>query len=565
MTDPSGGMLIARALRKHGVKFVFNGVALDMSPVQNACLDEGMELINVRHEAAAAYMAHGYARATRQTGVCIVHTGPGALNITTPIAAAFYECSPVLAICGHTSQDKVDNGANHEFDAIRVFEQFIKFGRICTDGTRFGDYVNLALRHANVGRPGPVVLEFPTSLMANHHKEASMQFLNDYDPISPPAADPRAVKETAELLRVSSHPVILAGNGVYWSDASADIKELAEFAGIPVVTRSGQAQGCIPEDHPLSFGVLTRGPNSALGKADFILAIGIQFDAATTVPPIAAGVKVVQVDIDLAELGRYVNLKIGICSDAKQALSQIVNEVKYQNIRKNTEWLKEVREDMRKSEQELPGMDELSKSNPISHVRLVKEIKDFLPKDSWFVYDGATIAGAARRIIKAYYPGRIISAYGNLGNMGAGVPFTIGVKIAHPDKPVLLLEGDGSFLFNSRELETAQRHGINFVCVIGNDRAWGAEHYSMANAFGESQAAKMGTLLSGNTRYDKYAESLGCYGELVTDATEIVPALKRCYESGKPSVLDVRIFRRDMYPDNSRVWGYTLRGEPVPR
>ncbi|MDG6905236.1 MAG: thiamine pyrophosphate-binding protein [Nitrososphaerota archaeon] len=553
MTSNTGGRSIGRALKRYGVKYAFNGISVDMSPLLDGLLREGIELINVRHEASAGYMAHGWSRATRGLGVCVGTGAVGPLNMATPIAASYYECSPVLAICGHSPYRQLDKGALHEFDAVRMCESFTKWARLCTDGGRFAEYVHIGVRNAISGRPGPVLLEFPSDLLAKSFAEQTEEMINFSNGISMSSADQSSIKRLSEMVAAAQRPVLLLGNGTYWSGASDAIQQLVEFARIPVVARGGQAQGCLPEDHPLCLGSLVLGrPNAAtltLQKADLVVAVGIRFEAMASIPVLAPDTKVVQIDILPSELGRNIKVDLGICSDANAAVTQLLHELKNSDLKKNTEWLKVPLEEKRKLEDSL---NQESNSQSITSAILIKELRDFLPRDSWVILDGADVTAVAKMHIKAYLPGHILSSNGNLGNIGAGVPFSMGVKLANPDQLVLLLTGDGSFLFNSRELDTARRHGINILCVVGNDRAWGAEYHPMAKTFGVDSAEKMGGLLSDETRYDKYAEALGCYGELVTKPSEILPALIRARDSGKPSVLDVRLERKDQWPQRSQ-------------
>jgi acetolactate synthase-1/2/3 large subunit len=351
------------------------------------------------------------------------------------------------------------------------------------------------------------------------------------------------VKEAVDLLLEARRPAVLVGSGVLWSGASEELVRFAEQLRVPVCYAIG-GKGCFPDDHPLCGGIVAYG-FGAISEADVILAMGVRFGemlgfgAGSLYAP---DVKIISVDIEPSEIGRNRPVDIGIVGDARAVLEQLGEAAMKDGRRsgskgEDTEWIRQVRATAEAVWEALRA-EASSTNRPIDPRRLGKEIVEFLGKDSYLVGDGGEIQSHVVPQFCAGFPGSFVSAIGgSLGHLGGGIPFGIGVKTAKPDAKVMVVEGDGSFLFNASEIDTAVRHNKQIVVVVGNDCQWGAVRHCQELADYHDVCGK----LNENARYDKYAESLGAYGELVTDPEEIRPALGRALDSGLPAVLDVRI------------------------
>jgi acetolactate synthase-1/2/3 large subunit len=340
------------------------------------------------------------------------------------------------------------------------------------------------------------------------------------------------------MLLQADKPGILIGSGVYWSGAWEELVEFAELMKIPVCYAVG-GKGCIPDDHLLCGGPVGYNFGSIQG-ADVLLAIGVRFEEILGYGEgdfYSPELKVISVDIEPLEIGRNRPIDLGIWGDAKAVLTQLIEYARKNGNRpEKTEWLEQVRETTEAINEFLTS-ESTSSNEPIDPRRLGKEVCEFLGRDSYIVMDGGDIQAHVTPLFRATFPGSYMSALGgSLGHLGGGIPFAIGVKTAIPDKRVLVIEGDGSFLFNGSEIDTAVRHDKQIVVVVGNDCQWGMVRHAQQL----SGACEVCSKLSEDMRYDKYAESMGAYGELVTDPEEIKPALKRAFDSGLPAVLDVR-------------------------
>jgi len=543
MAKVRGSTLVGKALKNERVKTIFT-LSGELSEIYDACLDEGIEFIDMRHEQAVANAATGYAMVTGQPGVGMVTAGPGAINLAAGMAAAWYACAPVVGICTRTPLCYEGMGAVQEFDSRDTYHSITKWTGSPKCPTRLPEYVATAFRYATTGRKGPVLLDIPYDMLILE--------VNPKDaPIIPPRrsrtdarpyGDPVLVNKAVKWLMDAERPGILIGSGVLWSGASRQLIEFAELMKIPVCYAIG-GKGAMPDDHPLCGGPVGYDFASIAG-ADVMLAVGVRFEEILNYgagASYAPDLKVISVDIEPTEIGRNRPVDLGIWGDARAVLTQMTETAKGAlrasgKRRRETKWVKSVQKTAKAIEETLTS-GASSSSKPIDPRRLGKEVVEFLGPDSHIIMDGGDIHAHVTPLFRANFPGSYISAHGgSLGHLGGGIGFGIGVKTASPDKKVLVITGDGSFLLNASEMDTAVRHKKQIVVVVGNDCQWGmVKHDQQLN-----QCREACSQLSEDVRYDKYAQSLGAYGELVTEPEQIKPALKRAFASGLPAVLDVR-------------------------
>lgn len=540
MTRVRGSTLVGRCLKNEGVEAIFT-LCGGLSGIYDTCVDEGIDLIDMRHEQAVANAAFGYSMATRGAAVAMVTSGPGVVNMASGMAAPWYACAPVVGICTHTPHCFEGMGAVQEFDSRDMYRSITKWIGYCTTTRRIPEYVATAFKYATTGRQGPVLLDFPDDTLWLNVEEEQAPIIppGKYRTRARPYGDRELVEQATRLLLDADKPGILIGSGILWSNASKELIQFAELLKIPVCY-SISGKGGMPDEHPLCAGPVGLG-GGAIAGADVLLAIGVRFEEILGYGAggfYAPDVRVISVDIEPIEIGRNRPFDIGIWGDAKAVLAQLKESAQKalgESGRKGREtaWVsgagKAIVDALR---------SQASGSNiPIDPRWLAKEVGEFLGKDSYIVVDGGDIHEHVAPRCCASFPGSYMEAMGGwLGHLGGGIPFAIGVKTAKPDKRVIVIEGDGSFLLNASEIDTAVRHNKQIVVVISNDCQWGMvrheqqlnEHYDVCSK------------LSGDSRYDKYAESLGAYGELVTDPEEIKPALNRAFDSGLPAVLDVR-------------------------
>ena len=530
MATITGSEVLARALRTQGVDTMFYLMGGPMLETEAAAIALGIRAIDHRHEQAAAFAAHAYTRVLRRPGVCMGASGPGATNLLTGVATAFTDCAPLVAIGGSSPRVSFGMEAFQEIDQLAVFKPVTKWAERCYDAKRIPDVVASAFRHATSGRPGPVYIDMPGDVLGEKIEEDKVTYAPAWKPSPRTQGDSGAIKEAIALLAKAERPLVIAGSGVWWSDGAAALQAFVEASGIPFYTKP-ISRGLIPEDHALSF---LNARSTAFTEADVLLAVGTRFDWMIQFgrpPRFGADVKVIHVDVNPAELGHNRDVDVPIAGDARAVLEQLTAEGRGKlDPKRYGNWTGRLRViDTEKGAESDKAMS--SDKLPIHPLRLCKEVRDFMRRDTILVVDGQEILNFGRQAIPTYTPGHRLNS-GAFGTMGVGLPYGVGAKVAKPDAHVLVLHGDGSFGINAMDIDTAVRHKINVVCVISNNGGW------TADAPWSRPLPKPGRNL-GFTRYDRLAMDLGAHGEHVEKPNDIRPALERAFAAGKPAVVNV--------------------------
>ena len=482
-------------LRRSGIDTVFSLNGGHISLIYDACIDEGMRIIDVRHEEAAGHMAHAFARTTGKVGVAAVSAGPGVTNIVTAVANAFQGGCPMLVIGGKAPLRQFELGALQDIPQVEIMAPITKMSKTVFETARIPEYVAMALRVAASGRPGPVYLEIPTDVLRGTVKETPAMYPEQFCPETRPASDSAALKRIVALLESAERPLILAGGGVHWSGASSGLKDFAEQTGIPVILTS-TAKGCLPSGH----AQLVAGARSmALSQADVVLVVGARFNFILgygRAPRFHAEARIIQIDIDPAEIGRNRPVEVGVLGDARIVLRQLTDASLRLNANAKS-WLASLRRKDAEAKNKLE-LAAQSAAVPIHPWRLCGEIQSFLDDDAIVVADGGDIFSFSRVMIQTNYPGHWLDP-GAFGCLGVGIPFAIAAKLANPGKQTLCITGDGAFGLTAMEFDTAVRHKVPIVVVISNNAAWAIERTSQRMDFGPGRI--IGTELL-PSRYD---------------------------------------------------------------
>jgi acetolactate synthase I/II/III large subunit len=527
-----GGHLLARVLVNEGVPNLFTLSGGHIAPIYDGCVDEGIRIVDFCHEQAAAHAADGWARVTGRPGVAAVTAGPGVTDAVTGIANGFYADSPMLVIGGKSPLAELEMGSLQEMDHVTLVRSITKWAKTCWETRRIADYATEAFRHATAGRQGPAFLDIPLEVQFNSWPPG-LEVPEQYRTESRPLGDPDLVREAATLLRDAEHPVAFAGSGVRWSEASSALAALADAVKAPMFLNS-LGRGCLPSDHPYFFSAARK---YALGKADVILALGVDWDfrLGFGTRSLSDAARVIQVDVDGRHIGRNRPIDVGIVGDPGKVIEQLIGAGV--GSADEPSWTTEIRdEENRLREEARAGME--SDAVPIHPQRFAREIRDFLDRDAIVVGDGGDIVGISASILNAYQPGHWLDP-GPFGCLGVGPSFAIAAKLAKPDKQVLIVYGDGSFGLNAMEYESAIRQDIPFVGIIGNDGAWGQIKVAQEALYGPGNAPAAN--LAQDTGYEKMVEGLGGYGERVTEPAGIRPALERAFASGVPACINVPV------------------------
>jgi acetolactate synthase I/II/III large subunit len=529
----TAGHQIAKVLKKEGIDTVFTLCGGHVVTVHEGCIAEGIRIIDVRDEAAAIDAAQGYAFATGRAGVAIVTAGPGVTNAMSGMATAFMAGTPVLLIGGRSPMALFDKSPLQDIDQVAALRPITKFARTIHTAARAGEYVGMAFREMFDGRPGPVFLDLPIDLTFHNVPNESVTAYDNYRTTIPAPGNPQAVERAIELLSKAQRPMILAGNGVYWSGAHAQLQKFVDTSGIPLF-HQGSARGAVPEDHALVFGT-----NFGLGvrDADVMLAVGVSFDWLANFGEFGPKVKVIQVDDDRRWIGHNRPIEIGIVGDPALVLDQLARG--YPQHKAPAAWIDTVGGRYKKYRDRLDAVSEMrgqSQHKYMHPIRVPKEVSEFLDRDATIILDGGDICGYTNYYVPGYMPGRTVFSVGALGNLGPGIPIALATKAVRPNTQVVLITGDGAFGFHAMEFDTALRHNLPFVCVIANDGGWGNIRWAWKKRHPDGYSVGVDLPF---TRYERIVEAMGGYGELVEDPTQIKPALARAFASGRPACLNV--------------------------
>ena len=530
MAEIDGGRLVAKVLKQEGVECIFAVSGGHIDPIFQGCKDEGIRVIDTRNEQAAVFAAEGWAWATGKTGVAVATAGPGATNTITGLWNALERGAPIVVFGGRSPLHTFDRGDFQDVDSLSLARVVTKWARSCYETARVAEYASTAFRQALGGRPGPAYLEVPTDVFHRTVEESEVTLPINYRTAARPQGDATLVKEAINLLLGAERPLIIAGSGVWWSQAAGELRKFAELTQIPV----GGRYGSLPADHPLSL------PNGRIGynSADVVLVLGTRLNGMQSYglpPAFKEDSKWIQVDIEATEIGKNRPIDIGIIGDIKAVLEQMIEEARDRcQGREQSLWVSELQALIKeRQERREPILN--SDMIPVHPARLYKEIRDFLDRDASVVVDGGTSMVMGTHLINTYLPGHTHISHPT-GTLGIGQPYAMAAKLAFPDKQVILVTGDGSFGFNAMEFDTMLRHDIPVVCVIVNDEHWGMITHGQRR---RGPDRVIGTYL-GFRRYDKMVEGLGGYGEAVEKPEDIRPALERAFASGLPACINVR-------------------------
>lgn len=549
MAQIDGGDIVARMLKREGIDTIFTLSGGHIQNIYDGCLDEGIRVIDTRHEQSAGHAAEGYSRLTRKCGVAVVTAGPGVTDTVTALATAYQNASPLLVIGGAAPLRTSLMGALQEIPGtVEMMRPITKWSATIPFTNRIQDYLAQAFRVALTGRYGPVFLEIPSDILFGRIEEDSIEWPDNYRTEGRTQGDAALVSEAAKLLANAERPAVMAGTGIYWADAGDAFRELAEKVQAPIYLND-MGRGMVHQDHPQ---FMSRTRRTAFSEADVILFAGTMMDFrlryGKSVGPQA---KVIAVDIDPTEIGRNRGIDVGIEGDPRAVLQNITSEIGSKSI-KHDDWLAKLRDGETKIV-ELRQKWLHSDADPIHPLRLCNEIAKFVDEDTTVVGDGGDIVGLASQVLPVNRPSQFMGP-GPLGTLGVGTGFCMAASVVYPEKRVLMVNGDGSFGLNGFDFDTFVRFNMPVVSVIGNDRQWGQILVGQAKMYGDERV--VATRLGDNARYDKVVEALGGHGEFVTKPDDIAPAIERAFASGKPACVNVII---DQTPEGV-TGGYEFMG-----
>jgi acetolactate synthase-1/2/3 large subunit len=537
-TRVDGGALVARVLASQGVRYLFTVNGGHIWPILAHLREHGITMIHMRHEQSCAYAADAWARTTGRPGVLSVTAGCGLTNAVTGLAVAGLAGSAVVCISGQhpTTEDQV--GSFQEAYGADICRSFSKFTKRVLDWSTIEFDLRLAFREATGPAPGPALLEIPTNILYQQDEVTKQRpGARIYAPDElRSAGDPAAVARALELLSHAERPLIVAGDGVFWSDAAAELRAFARQMWIPVYTRRA-GQGAMPEDDPLAVRGAWKKPFT--GRADVVLALGFKFWSGEHFgqpPTWNADATYIHVDPVPARIGWQVAADIPIVGDVKLVLRQLIDGATALASPCATEaWLEDV---ARVRQQFTRALEEqavqVRQAVPIHPARVIEDLLAVMDPDATLVVDSFTLSGWLSQWFGARFPGQIVDA-GPLAPVGHGIGMGIGAQLARPGKQVIVVIGDGGFGIGGMELETALKHRLPITALLWNNSSWGPGFEQMPMLKGRTDPFDMLPEL----RYERMFEAIGCHGEYVTRPEEVRPALTRALSSGLPAVVNV--------------------------
>jgi len=543
MAKVTAGKAVVELLLDEGVSHIFGIVGSAFLDILDAMYGrKDIEFVGVRHEQGAALMADGFARISGRPAVCLVTNGPGVLNLAYGVASAFVAHSPMVVLAPSSSREHQYRDATQEFDQVSLFRPITKACFPVNKVERLPHALRHAFRVATSGKMGPVMVDIPRDLMpgaeAEHERLSPSTYRTGQTRLR---GDEQLVAAAADVLRSATQPLVLAGGGVVWSEASDEVMKMADVLGAPVVTTYGHADA-VPNDYQRFLGHLGRLGTlegiEAVRNADVILAVGTRLGQSTTFFDnryIPADARIVQIDVDPKEIGRNYPLAVGIEGDAKAVMQALLGAMEQRSDSARRKWRRRVDAWVASRKQRLSDEGELH-SLPMKPQRVYAELRKVMPPNAIVGLD-AGIAPNMGQDRLAYAGPRSLLTSLELGGLGFSFPASIGACFAAPDRPVVNFNGDGGFLFNAQEFETAVRYKLNLVTVILNNGSWGSEKAYQKYAFGERYVGADTT----NPPFDKYAELFGGRGFFVDNPTDVGTAFQEALAAGVPSIIEIPI------------------------
>jgi acetolactate synthase-1/2/3 large subunit len=530
-----GGRLVAKRLKAHGVSKLFTLSGGHLFSIYDGCREEGIDIVDVRHEQSAAFAAEGWAKATRRPGVCALTAGPGVTNGMSAMASALMNGSPMLALGGRAPAGRWGMGSLQEIDHIPFVAPVTKLARTAEATADIPALVDEALRATLEPPSGPAFLDFPLDQVFMEAAVEADAPGTLPDPTALPSADPDALDRAAELLRAAERPVVMAGTGLYWAHAETALGALCDELQIPVFL-NGLARGCVPADHPMFF---SRARGTGLQGADVALVVGVPMDFRLGFGG-SFGEETRLIVVGSAAPEREHPREVA--AELYGAVAGSLDALRSAGGPDRSAWVNELR--AVENEKRAAEQDDLTDGrSPLHPMRVYGELAQVLERNAVVIGDGGDFVSFAGRMIETYEPGCWMDP-GPYGCLGAGPGAALAAKIAHPDRQVCLLLGDGAFGFSGLEFDSFVRHGVPVVGVMGNNGIWALEKHPMEFLYGYSVAAD----LQPGLRYDEVVRALGGHGELVAEPDQLRPAMERAFSSGKPALVNVLTDPTVVYP-----------------
>lgn len=537
MVSGHAGELALAALRQFGVDVMFTLNGGHVWPLYDAARNQGVRIVDTRHEQTAAFAAEAYAKLTRNPGLAVLTAGPGVTNGISAITSAHFNGSPLVVLGGRAPRGRWGSGSLQELDHVPIVSSITKSAGTVTDGAAAGSMVQAAARTALSPHRGPVFVDFPLDVFGL--AEAELEDVDVHTVRRGDAADPDDVTRIGHMIAAAERPAFIVGGDVYWAGAWDELRACAEALQVPCYF-NGLGRGCLPADHPLAF-LRTRGLLKQ--AADLVVVIGTPLDFRLGFGSFGSADVAHVVDAE-SQRARHVTVPTA-AGDLLATLGQLASSDR--GRRDRAAWIARLRE----AEQAAAAADHellAADHDPIKPSRIYGELGKRLERDAVVICDGGDFASYAGKFVEVYEPGCWLDT-GPYGCLGNGQGYAIAARVARPTSQIVALLGDGAAGFSLMDVDSLVRQELPVVMVVGNNGMWGLEKHPMQAIYGWDVACD----LQPGCRYDEVVRALGGAGELVTDAGEIGPALDRAFASGVPYLVNVVTDPSDVYPRSSNL------------
>ena len=547
----SGGHLVARALKNEGVDTIFTLCGGHIIDIYDGCVDEGIRIIDVRHEQVAAHAADGYARQTGKLGCVVTTAGPGCTNAVTGVATAFRSESPIIHIGGQGALSQHKMGSLQDLPHVDMMSAITKFAATIPSTERVADMISMAARECFNGAPGPAYLEIPRDVL-DREVDVSRAVIprpGHYRASTKSIGDPRDIERLADILVNAERPAILYGQQVWTARGHEEAIALLKGLDIPGYF-NGASRGLLPPGDPHHFD---RTRTQAFANADVLIIVGTPFDFRMGYGKrISKELTLVQIDMDYRTVGKNREIDLGLVGDPGAILGAVLQaasgRIKNDKRQARQKWMGQLTEAEAVAAEKLMPLFR-SENTPIHPYRVAYELNEFLSDDTVYIGDGGDVVTISAQAVRPRRPGQWMDP-GALGSLGVGTGFAIAAGLANPDKEILCYYGDGSFGMTAFDMETANRFGVPYLAAIGNNSAMNQIRYGQLAKYGEERG-NVGNLLS-DVPFSKFAEMLGGYGEEVRDPGKIAGTLQRGREAvqrtGKSAVINIWVDPREYAP-----------------
>lgn len=547
----SGGHLVARALKNEGVDTIFTLCGGHIIDIYDGCVDEGIRIIDVRHEQVAAHAADGYARQTGKLGCVVTTAGPGCTNAVTGVATAFRSESPIIHIGGQGALSQHKMGSLQDLPHVDMMSPITKFAATIPSTERVADMISMAARECFNGAPGPSYLEIPRDVL-DREVDAARAVIprpGHYRASTKSIGDPKDIERLADILVNAERPAILCGQQVWTARGHEEAIALLKGLDIPGYF-NGASRGLLPSGDPHHFD---RTRTQAFANADVLIIVGTPFDFRMGYGKrISKELTLVQIDMDYRTVGKNREIDLGLVGDPGAILGAVLQaasgRIKSDKRQARQKWMGQLTEAEAVATVKLMPLFR-SENTPIHPYRVAYELNEFLSDDTVYIGDGGDVVTISAQAVRPRRPGQWMDP-GALGSLGVGTGFAIAAGLANPNKEILCYYGDGSFGMTAFDMETANRFGVPYLAVIGNNSAMNQIRYGQLAKYGDERG-NVGNLLS-DVPFSKFAEMLGGYGEEVREPGKIAGALQRGREAvqrtGKSAVINIWVDPREYAP-----------------